>query len=228
MSPNQTSFKNCLDHVERRLKQANITFDYCKRLTMGGQISYAYNAAFALVHKVEQLALLTRVLPAYTGNPQAAATTERILLDTIPVKIGFTQQGWFGVTIPVLLPKKSKGSPEYIRSYLYPSMRQFFQEREPISYSNCVLIFRHIYSQARPERAYRDHDNIEINAVADIVALYVMKDDSALRCAHYYCSAVGDSDRTEVYVVHQSELADWLVAERSFPDAGIELLENYP
>jgi len=228
METKQSTFERGLDKAAQRLGRTKLVLENTKRLTEAGMIEDAYTLAFTLAHEAEQLTLLTRVLPAYTGNPQAATISEQVMMDTVPVKVGFTKQGWFGVSIPALLPKKSKGSPDYIRSILYPAMRRFFYGKEPVSYPDCVLIFRHVYDRTRTERMYRDHDNIELNMVADIIALYVMKDDAALRCAHYYCSAAGSSDRTEAYVVHQSEFTDWLAAKKSFPDEGVELLENYP
>lgn len=228
METKPSTFEQGLDNAARKLGKIKIVLENIKRLAEVGMIEEAYASAFTLAHEAEQLALLARVLPAYTGNPQAAAVSEQLMLDTVPVKIGFTSQGWFGVSIPALLPKKSKGSPDYIRSLLYPAMRRFFHGKEPIRYPNCVLIFRHVYDRSRPERECRDHDNIELNMVADIIALYVMMDDSALRCDHYYCSAAGGGNRTEVYVVHRSEFKDWLAMEKSFPDEGVELLENYP
>lgn len=228
METKLSAFEEVLEKADQRLKRTKIALDNTKRMDELGRREEAYSLAFTFANEAEQLTLLARVLPAYTGNPQAAAVSEQVMLDAVPVKIGFTSQGWFGVSIPALLPKKSKGSVNYIRSILYPSMHRFFKGKEPTSYPACTLIFRHVYDRNRPERMYRDHDNIELNIVADIIALYVMKDDSALRCTHYYCSAAGDCDRTEVYVVHQSEFLDWLAAAGSFPEEGVELLENYP
>ena len=72
----------------------------------------------------------------------------------------------------------------------------------------------------------RDHDNIEINMVSDIIAMYVMPDDGPATCAHYYLSAVGNGDRTEVYVVPKSEFPMWLAQEKSIPQEGVKLYEN--
>jgi len=108
------------------------------------------------------------VLPAYTGHPRAMAMSEEMLIETILIRIGFTREGWFAVFIPALLPKKSKGNADYFRLILYPAIRRFVQEKEPVRYTNCVLIFRHVYDRTRLERRYRDHDNIELNTVADI------------------------------------------------------------
>lgn len=102
-------------------------------------------------------------------------------------------------------------------------MQRFFNEGSPVRFDDCVIIYRHIYDREEPERRHRDHDNIETNFVTDIVALYVMTDDAPLRCRHYYCSAAGSTERTEVYVVPEQDFMRWYEAEKNFPDEGVKL-----
>ena len=93
----------------------------------------------------------------------------------------------------------------------------------PVRYRDSVLIYRHVYSRDRPERQKRDHDNIEVNMVTDIITLYLLPDDAPRRCAHYYCSAAGAEDQTEVYVIPTSRFPTWLAAEQA-NDLGEERL----
>lgn len=44
---------------------------------------------------------------------------------------------------------------------------------------------------------------------------YLMPDDAPRRCAHYYCSAAGEVDCTEVYVVPASRFPEWLAAAQA-------------
>ena len=188
--------------------------------------SESYRRALLLEQTAEKAVLLMRVLPAYTGNPNAETDIDQIMKESIPVEIGFTSEGWFSVRIPALLPKKAEGSADYIRSFLYPAMRRFFQKQSPLRYTDCVLVYRHVYDRNRPERQKRDHDNIEVNMVSDIVALYTMPDDAPSVCSHYYCSAEAQTDRTEIYVVPQNEFPMWLSMESTMPDKGVLLHEN--
>lgn len=184
-----------------------------------------FQQALLIEECAEQLTLAARTLPSYIGRPDAEAQVEAILKQEISVEIGYTKEGWFSVRIPMLLPKKSKGSTDYIRSFLYPAMRDFFVEKPPVRYREAVLIYRHVYDRRRPERQMRDHDNIEINMVSDIVAMYVMPDDGPAVCAHYYCSAAAKQERTEVYVVPKGDFPTWLSGEAAMPDGGVELYE---
>ncbi len=220
------SFLKALDKVDSSIKKMQEQSAATRWYFDAGDMSTAYEKAMRLEEVSEKAVLLTRTLPAYTGRPNAEYEVEELLSKTVPVEIGFTTEGWFSIRIPALLPKKASGSADYIRSFLYPAFREFFYEKTPIRYKDCVIVFRHVYDRTRPERQMRDHDNIEVNMVSDIVAMYVLPDDNPAYCSHYYCSASASDDRTEVYVVPKKDFAQWLSNEKFIPDKGVELYES--
>jgi hypothetical protein len=226
--PPASPFERCLDSAERRIGKVWAALEETREFLNRGDSQGANNAATELEDQSERLTLITRVLPLYSGHPQAAAMMEELILKIFPVEIGFTEEGWFLMRLPSILPKKSKGSAAWLTDPLYPAMNRFWAGKQPVRYPYNVTIIRHIYNRERPERQYRDHDNIELNKVIDIVALYVMVDDSPLRCRHFYCAAPGSVDQTEVYVVPQEEFAAFLLQLDSIPDGGVKLYENRP
>ena len=176
----------------------------------------------------EGVTLRVRSLPGHTGHPMAREHLRSAIREAVPVELGFTEQGWFCLRMPMLLPRKEKSSRSYLRGFLYPALEEFTAGLEPIRYPNCVMIFRHVYDHRRPEREYRDHDNIELNAVVDALAMFLLPDDSPMRCRHYYCSAAGIIERTEVYLVPRGEYQAWLELEDHILDIGISLLPKPP
>lgn len=222
----KNKYLGLLDRIDEKIRRMRNQAAAARWFYAYGAPDESYRRALKLEEIAEKTTLLTRVLPAYTGNPSAAEDVETVRKACIPVEIGFTEEGWFSLRIPALLPKKSEGSAEYLRTFLYPAMRRFFRSQEPVRTPDCVLIYRHVYDRTRPERRKRDHDNIEINTVSDIVALYTMPDDAPSVCSHYYCSAEADVDRTEVYVVPRKEFPMWLVTEPTMPEGGVTLYEN--
>ena len=220
------TFQKALDKIDAKIQELHEQAFSVRRFYQEGNIKQTYESALRLEEVSEKTVLLTRALPAYTGNPKARLETENLIKLSIPIEIGFTEEGWFSLRIPALLPKKDAGSADYIRSSLYLAMREFFLDSQPVRYNDCVLIYRHIYARDRPERKKRDHDNIEVNMVSDIVAMYVLPDDGPSICSHYYCSAQGQSDRTEVYVVPQCEFTEWLENEKQMPEQGVKLYEK--
>lgn len=221
-------FLEVLDKIDRKLKRMTEQVETARWLWNAGHFEAAFEHAFQLEDTAERTTLLTRVLPAYTGRPNARSEVEKAIRAIHPVAIGYTAEGWFSLQIPLLLPKKETGSTEYIRAFLYPAVHRFFKDKDPVRYTDCVLVFRHVYSRDRPERQRRDHDNIEVNMVADIVALYTMPDDGPTVCSHHYCSAAGQQERTEVYVVPREDFPHWLNVEKSMPEGGGELYDNLP
>ena len=222
----RSTFQKALDKIDAKIQELHEQAFSVRRSYQDGNIKQAYESALRLEEVSERTVLLTRALPAYTGNPKARLETENLIKLSIPIEIGFTKEGWFSLRIPALLPKKDTGSADYIRSSLYLAMREFFLDSQPVRYNDCVLIYRHIYARDRPERKKRDHDNIEVNMVSDIVAMYVLPDDGPSVCSHYYCSTQGQIDRTEVYVVPQCEFTGWLENEKQMPEQGVKLYEK--
>lgn len=214
-------FLKTLNKLDVKIRQMQTRSEEVRLFYDVGLFPDVYDKALDLEETTEQAVLLSRALPAYTGTPYAGQAVEQRIQSAVPVRIGFTEHGWFTVQIPLLLPKKNKGSAEYIRAILYPAMRDFFMSKTPVRFTDCVLIYRHVYRRDRPERQMRDHDNIEINMVSDIVAMYVMPDDGPQVCSHYYCSASSSTERTEVYVVPKQEFRAWLEWEPSIPDKGV-------
>ena len=43
-----------------------------------------------------------------------------------------------------------------------------------------------------------------------------------------YCSAAGSSERTEVYVIPQDDMCQWLQLRNSIPDEGVKITEIRP
>lgn len=224
----QTYFQIQLDRAiketEKLLKQLNaVKVDYADK-----RIEDALEKSVSAARISESVALKTRALPAYTGHPQADAMVQNAIEETVPVEMGFTEEGWFSLHIPILLPRKEKSSRSYLRGFLYPALERFSHGKEKIRYRNCVLIFRHVYDRNRPEREYRDHDNIELNTVVDAVAMFFLVDDTPLECRHYYCSAAEDEERTEVYIVPRADFEIWLAMENSPEKLRKKLHENLP
>ena len=219
------SFQKTLRDLEGKERQIQVLL---RSVQQAQEEETAYQLSFRLAAACEQATLLARALPAYTGRLRAFQEVGGMVHETVPIDIGFTQEGWFSLRMPMLLPKKERGSAAYVRMLLLPALRRFFQGKLPVRITPCVLVFRHVYARDRPDRALRDHDNIETNMAADCVALYVMEDDNPAACSQYECSAQGDRERTEIYVVPQAEFPQWLLSEKSMPEEGMELLQHRP
>lgn len=228
MANDRTDIEIALDREGRLLKKLVKLHDEQGTLYEGKSHAGFNEKALEFERLSERLTLTARTVPVATGRPSAFQDVELIMEQEIPVQMGFTEQGWFQLRIPLLLPQKGKGGAEYVRGYLYPAMMRFMRtDNRSLRYRECILIYRHVYTRGHEARKYRDHDNIELNMVTDTVAVRVMADDSPMLCRHYYCSTLGESERTEMYVIPRSDFFLWLEMEDHIPEEGLKV-ENNP
>ena len=220
----QIQLDSAIKETEKLLKQLNaVKADHEEK-----QIEAALEKSVTAARIAESVALRSRALPAYTGHPQAEEMVQEVMEESIPMEMGFTEEGWFCLRMPILLPRKEKSSRSYLRGFLYPALARFTYGKSRIRYRNCVLIFRHVYDKNRPEREYRDHDNIELNTVVDAIAMFFLVDDTPMECRHYYCSAAGETEMTEVYIVPRADFESWLSLEKELEKLRKKLRENLP
>ena len=183
------------------------------------------NRFLKLVALHEKACLKMRKFPSYLGNPNAMKEVQEIIDEVMNVEIGYTEQGWFCVRMPFLLPKKESGSSEYVKNMLYSPLSKFFKNKVRDVPKQAVLVYRHVYEESHPEKQMRDHDNIEINQVSDCIVLWAMEDDSPKYCEHFYMSARGDKSRTEVYVIPREEFSEFVKIRDNMPKEGVKLYD---
>ncbi|GHU78932.1 hypothetical protein FACS1894191_0610 [Clostridia bacterium] len=119
--------------------------------------------------------------------------------------------GWYKIVMPALLPhKRPNQSCAYILDPLRHAIRKFEREQYILRLRECVICFRHIYSKELPERAWRDHDNIEVKKVLDVIADKLIVDDTGHWCSNFQTSASGENSATEIYVMPSEKLPEWL------------------
>lgn len=195
----------------RNTKKALAVYEMMDTLCESGDDIKAFELSQEANHYVGNMVVNARYLTIITGDPSAVREFERDLLEEVPIEMGYTEQGWFVFKMPRILPRKEKGSIKDLRILLDAAFKGYPLKFPDVPlFSDCVIIYRHVYDEDIPEQLWRDHDNIELNFVTDIVAQYVMEDDAPKKCHHYYMSAAGSQAHTEVYVLPQSELKQWL------------------
>lgn len=214
-----TPFERDMERAAKRLRLCAMTLGKAKEAYRQRDMREAYQAAFEFAYQAEKLTLLARGLPAWTGRKAAGQKMERQIRKIIPIQVGYTAEGWFGIDLPGLLPKKERGGVDYLRQNLYLVLGDFFKTTRPPRMAECVLTVCHRYDRQRPERKLRDHDNIEINAVVDALALYALTDDAPLGCSHHYCSVADDRDAVTVLLVPNGDFPAWYARRMEEPQS---------
>lgn len=200
-----------LETLSRKIKNSEKLITEVVSCLDNGMMEAVNNKLFKLEDTVEKAANISRLLPAYTGENDAFLHVCSVVKEISGAYVEYTKEDWFHMRLPVLLPKKESGNSKYIRTIAYSALNEYFGQNRHEKYKEpVVLVYDHVYNESVPESKYRDHDNIELNVVTDMVALYCLTDDSPLLCKHYYTSRKGQTSFTDVYIVPQKDFVKWL------------------
>ena len=64
-----------------------------------------------------------------SGDPEAKEKVAQIMAEEFPVRIGFTEQGWFGIHLMPLAKTPDSASKEFARALLPPALMKFFTDQ---------------------------------------------------------------------------------------------------
>ena len=166
---------------------------------------------FKIQSKAERLCQKARLIPIKSGYPRAKQRVVNLANDLLHISVTENESGWIKISIPALLPKKEKGGVEYIRDSVSFGLEKYFLTHQRNTFDVLsIMAFHHVYSEKYPLRRLRDHDNIEINAIADLVALNFLIDDGPLVCNHMQYTSLGEEDLTEIYIVPANIFSEWV------------------
>lgn len=163
------------------------------------------------IHNSERLAIHARSLPDIAGVPDPDLLLRDALVFSHDISVSLLSEGWVYLTMDALLPSKGLKIPkEYI---LYPvtyALEQFQKDTlYHVSYSQTLIVVRHVYSDDKPLGLIRDHDNIETKTLIDTVKSHLLEDDSGMSCSLFFSSKFGPQDMTEVFVLPCCDLPLW-------------------
>ena len=195
-------------HDIQRLSQTLRTID-----SIDGHFFSEYEAlSVEAARQAEWIALRLRhlvyTLPCtrkWSYLPQAA--------DTMGIKIE-QREGVYEITLPGLMPKRrSTQGIEYLIDPLMAALGQYAKEHHIVRFPHYTVCFVMVYDRTLPTRRVRDYDNLELKAVLDAAAAYLMESDSGLLCDAYHSTELGEADCTRMFIMDSRCYPQWY-AER--------------
>lgn len=212
------NFKKDIKLAKKMLNNASNNIKNIETALEASNLQELSNECIKYEKTCEKITNQSRLFPVSFGINNALNYVEDIILEENNVLIELNDDGFFHIKMPVLLNKKEGGNPTFIRSILFTALRDFFKKNNIEKFQEkCVIVFKHNYSKDRAYREMRDHDNIELNSVVDLVALFMMTDDSPLLLDHFYFSTnENNDDSTEIFLVPRSKFVNLLSGRWSF------------
>ena len=153
---------------------------------------------------------LRHLLYATTSVTRDEYLTSAAVMQGIEIR---SEDGILEITLPCLHPKrKQRQSTEYLLDPFTAALSQYAKSNPMPRLRHCVVCFSLVYNRDLPERRVRDYDNLELKQFLDVVASFLMTDDSGLLCDAYNTTEIGESDGTRISVMDSGQFSIWLQA----------------
>lgn len=222
--------KTHVDYVlEREIRHAYGVLDdlkFIRELYRADKQEQAYGFSLMTVKATEELALNVRHLAVSLNASDAEKDVPRMVDQTYKVEIGFTEHEYFCMRIPLLIPGKDDYSLRYLKNNLSAVLNRFFEYRQQMNSSQSIVVFCHVYDIKRSPWERVVPADAEVECVIKVLFQYVFRDAYAVDFRHYHCCAIGEGERTEVYVVPLSEFGRWFIQETIIPEKGWKLYDS--
>ena len=205
----RSNFEGAANSLIGRYTELSHKAEEALSLSQKGQHEEAYEVMLDLARMSEKAALLSRKLPAHTGNPNADAQMDAVVEEACPIKMGFTRQDWFFLRMPPLAYCNEIADKEYIRGMLYPALLRYWLGKPVARIPESVIVLRHVFTWDDLANRKRDYDNVETKFVIDAVAMYLLEDDSPEQCEVFHCTTVGQEASLDLFVVPREEFSCW-------------------
>ena len=120
----------------------------------------------------------------------------------------------FEIELPCLFPhRKQRQSSEYLTDPLYFLLSQYTDSYPTQKYTDCVVCFVHEYNKELSDRRIRDYDNLEQKQMLDVIAAFLLIDDSGMNCDSYNTIVLGDADKTRIFIMPKKRFCTWLTEQ---------------
>ncbi len=129
-------------------------------------------------------------------------------------RMGITVQktnGVLEVTLPMILPKKTKTKTDYLFDPIFHAMEEFSKTESLFMKEKAMMCIEFIYDKNNKTIPRGDHDNKEVKQVIDAIAPFVVRDDRDDYLSLCQISSEGDFNHTKVYVMPEKRFAEFFL-----------------
>lgn len=125
------------------------------------------------------------------------------------------KDGVLQITLPCLLPsKRSRLGSLFLSDPLYAALERYTEHRTAPRFQKCLVCFCHVYDKNLFPRQALDPDNFLQKQILDVVATFLLTDDSGRFCDMYITSEPGQQSCTHIFLMQKEHFPAWLAGHR--------------
>lgn len=132
--------------------------------------------------------------------------------------MGITVQktdGILEVTLPMILPTKSKTKAGYLFEPIFFAMENASKEESLFIKEKAMMCIEFIYDKNNKKIPRGDHDNKEVKQVIDAISAFVVPDDSDNYLSLCQISTEGKYNHTKIYVMPENDFGNFFLKHQN-------------
>lgn len=186
----------------------------------------AFYLTSELIQNLDFLTKISRQLPFEMGinrinGKDVYEIIDDVIVESSGVKVDYIKEGWLGIRLPALPPKRKQFHSRHLFEPLNIALREFFDNQLFLDKRKMVLCCRFVYSNTVPLESYLDYDNLELKMLTDVIASHTTMTDAPYRLNSYCCSAQGEETHMEIFLILLEDFPSWLEYEKLIPKKGV-------
>ena len=130
--------------------------------------------------------------------------------ETLGIKF-YDRDGIFQITLPGIVFDDSRGHPtEFLYDPLHFALYEYFSSHSHARYRRCVVCFVQIFDRESSGCVKLDMGNLELKRYLDVVAAYLLIDDSPKYMDLHHIVELGDRHAVEMFIMEPDRFPQWL------------------
>lgn len=229
---NEFSVQDDIIYCRKKVEKLNENITDIEHQLNYGDLETAKELTEKMMKELDRLCIFVRDIPLsmpvrMKDGKDFFDTTKDKIATNLDIQIGYADNKWFCVRLPIVAPKINGWTSNVLYEPLYLSLEKFadanrktrkLKDKRPM-----VICYRFVYGEGIPIKNYHDHDNKEVKMITDAITTFTTSSDSPHHLNNYYCSATGEESHTEVFLIPREEFAEWLKYESTLTEKGVIL-----
>jgi len=139
--------------------------------------------------------------------------------EKLDIAVHCDDNGIVEIILPCLVPGRKKKPIGFIEVPLYAELEKFVADKflleQPFErFNHCTISITHVYNEALLGKGRRrDHDNIEVKGIVDVINRFLLNDDTGILCNVYHNSVLSDTDCTRIHIMGKELFPPWVLGQ---------------
>lgn len=199
--------------INGNLEKASLKINSAKNALLKGDYKAYESNLKKAISATENTALSLRDISIFSlnllsGNIAGQRVKDYISNEIHHINVQKNNYG-FHIKLPCTLPHYEEKSKSYLEAPLNNALKTYFKETGIVKFEKAIFVVVNNVDRHINRQIIRDNDNYDYKQIVNVLAFWMLKDDSYKCCNLMNLSNITDENSTDVYVVSPEKFEEF-------------------